>query len=290
MKIVDEDGTYIVPYSDNPLVLISDGCKEKLINCLSVFFGDKKRTKCSVYDENGNEIKCQEANFIYIPENVSVDNNMTFKQKTLLNTEISKIVIENSENFLSLEKIRSSLKELSTDSGMYRLRKILSNGMERVLDLEFDGLDLSLMLQNFRIGSEETSYSEKMMALYNLLLYLHRDTYNIIYIDFEIDDNTKKWLRNIKNKNNTVLVDNDSISDSRMAFGFDGLVLNGADFLEESECENSELCALSYVFNDYVKQNLNMQIEKNIEMYNKYSDKSSTFFLKTTAEELQKSL
>ena len=55
-----------------------------------------------------------------------------FKPKTEFNTELSHFIEENQEQYTSIEMIRINLKELLTDRGMFRFRKILTSGTKRV--------------------------------------------------------------------------------------------------------------------------------------------------------------
>ena len=70
---------------------------------------------------------------------------------------------------------------------------------------------MSKILQTLQIECSSLNKIQQLLILYNLLLYLNRNSFNIIYLDFPINDYCIKWLNSIDKNNNTILISNDSV-------------------------------------------------------------------------------
>ena len=151
MKIVTDESTYIIPIIDNKNIIVTNGYKDDLINCMYTYFVSKKKTKCIIYDDDGQTINMNEISFIYIPKDISLDNNLELKAKTIMNNEISEIIKNNPEQFLSIDNIRKDLHELESDKGMIKIRKILSKGLNQMINIEQKEMNVNSLLQMLSI-------------------------------------------------------------------------------------------------------------------------------------------
>ena len=124
MKIKTNKNTFILP--DKGLhLLAADQYSDELIECLTTFINQRKKTKCIIYDSEGDMIEPKTAGFVYIPSAETIESWFGFKPKTLLNSELVKMIEFNSEMFGSLDAFRADLKDFITDSGMYSFKRIL---------------------------------------------------------------------------------------------------------------------------------------------------------------------
>lgn len=281
MKIKNEDVVYNLPINYG-ICNITSNFIEDFIECLSSYFVSKKKNKCVVLDEEGDLIKNSDAEFIYIPGNIDLDQVLEFKPKTLLNEEFSEFIGDNQEKFTSIDNIRKYLNELLTDSGMYNLLSIMKSNTSLDLDIEINDFDVSRLLQCLSIKYDGMSREEKYMVLYNLLLFENRNNYSIVYIDFSIDNEVADWLCKIKGDNKLIIINNNKIETTNLDFIDYMLVLSEKDFVELVEEERSIIYNLSYCFNPYILKNIDQQNEKNIKIINKYLDNESTFLIKFT--------
>lgn len=285
MKIVSDENVFIIPLKENnKIVLVSSGFKKELIECLQTYFVSKKKTKCIVYDEEGNISKMDEICFIYLPNDISLDNNFEFKQKTIMNTEFSEFISKNPECFISIENIRNDMNGLLTDKGFYTLKKILCNGINKDINIEVNDFNISSLLQMLAIGDDSLTESEKTIMLLNLLIYKNRNNVNIIYIDREFNQEINNWIEK-QNKNNYFIIDNEAIFSAPN--NYDLMILSNKDHLIEHELENNEVKTLVYMNHEIVKENISLQNEKNVELFNQFNDQSSTFFIKTIIDNNQ---
>ena len=285
MKIVADENVFIIPLKENnKIVLVSSGFKKELIECLQTYFVSKKKTKCIVYDEEGNITKMDDICFIYLPTDISLDNNFEFKQKTIMNTEFSEFISNNPEYFISIENIRDDMNGLLTDKGFYTLKKILCNGINKDINIEVNDFNISSLLQMLAIGNDSLTESEKTIMLLNLLVYKNRKNVNIIYIDREFNQEINNWIEK-QNRNNYFIIDNEVVFSAPN--NYDLMILSNKDHLIEHELENDEVKTLVYMNHEIVKANISLQNEKNVELFNQFNDQSSTFFIKTIIDNNQ---
>ena len=174
MKIIKDNDIFIFPEKEKINILVNNNDDEIFIDCIEQFFSKKKSGYCQIYDGAGNRMKSSDLDFIYIPSSV-IEDNMELKRKSILNSEIVEFIKENEEKFQSIEMIRKALKNMLSDSGMYDVSRILGYGLERNVNIEIDELNLFDIVQMLKLTYEELSSSEKLMAIYNLLLYEERD-------------------------------------------------------------------------------------------------------------------
>ena len=279
MKIVCDNSTYLIPFNFSDKILLITQYHKEIIECFQSYFVSKKKTKCLIYNDDGEIMNMNDINFIYLSNDVSYDNNFDFKNKTIFNNEVSLIINNNPELFISLDKARNELNSLNTDAGIIRLQKILNLGIDKSVNFDLKDFDINLVLQLFSIVNNEFTLSEKQIIIYNLLLYINRDKVNIIYIDKDIDDTLIKWTFNF-NTSIIFILDNNAIT--TMPEHYDCLILSNKDHLISNEEISSNLKVISYMNHDIIKANISLQHEKNIELFNQYRDDNSTFFIKNS--------
>lgn len=289
MKIKTEDETFIIPDSDKPLLIEFNGHKGTVIDCLSSLFVQKKKNKCRVFDDAGEEIRTGEANFIYIPNDISVENNMNLKNKSILNSSLTEFIQDNPDDFLSIETIREGLKEISTDKGMYKILRIMTNGLNTFLSIDFDHLNISSLLENLVFENYSLSKDEKMLFIYNMLIYLSRNSYNIILIDIEMSETVENWISSINNSNCTILIDNGKCSNV-LNNAYNLVSLSNINFCEDIEISEENVSLYSYLLHPLVRYNKALQTEKNQEKITRINDRNTTFFLKTVKQNSHKYL
>ncbi len=263
---------------------------EILIDYLSDYFVKKKKSKCVIVDDDNDVINNNDAEFIYVSFQENIDSFFEFKPKTLFNEELSRIVLENDKMFMSISKVREALKDSLTDSGMYKFINIIQNNIDSRINIDISNYDLSKIIQMYHFDTEEMTVDQKYLAIYNLLLYLNRNTFCVIYIDFPAGEHTYNWLINNKKDNHLILVNNKELK-YPIDMIFDSIIiLNNCDFVEEYEIDIESTELYTYLFHPLIQEFKNQQTEKNIEIMNQFTDKTSTFFLKFTSYDSENSL
>ena len=122
--------------------------------------------------------------------------------------------------------------------------------------------------------------SEQFIILYNLLLFINRNKFNVVYIDFPIDNDSIDWLKSIESNNNIILVSNESIEDY-MAKEFESMIiLTNNNFVEQIDLEKEKSSLLSYALHPIVFKHPEYQNEKIVEIIDMFTDKSTSFFVK----------
>ena len=284
MKIKYDDHTIVLPVGSG-LHLIYDCTNSRdFLECLLSYFGQKKKTRCIVFDDEGDLISPKDVELIYFSDK-DMNSVCGFKPKTEFNTELSHFIEENQEQYTSIEMIRINLKELLTDRGMFRFRKILTSGTTMNLEISTANFEVSKILQNLVINSDDLTEQEQMITLYNLYNYIYRKSFRIIYIDFEVDDVTMEWLNSIRSGNTLILADNNSIPVS-YATEFDSLiVLSNTGLVEKVKLPRAVAPQVSYLFHPIVLKNPAYQNEKIFDLYACFRDFDRTFMVEFAADE-----
>lgn len=279
MKIVSDENIFIISFKENnKIVLVSSGFKKELIECLQMYFVSKKKSKCIIYDEEGSIKKMDDICFIYLASDISLDNNCEFKQKTIMNTEFSEFISNNPECFISIENIRKNMDNLLTDKGFYMLKKILCKGINKDISFEINDFNINSLLQMLSIDDISLTETEKTIMLLNLLIYENRNSVNIVYVDRNFNQEMNDWIEK-QDKNTYFIVDSEAILSAPS--NYDLIILSNKDHLIEHELDDDEIKTLVYMNHDIIKANLSLQNEKNVELFNRFNDQSSTFFIKT---------
>lgn len=278
MKIKSEENVYIIP-DLNGACAISSPYIEDIVQCLVSYFVAKKKNRCVVIDEDGDLVKNDSVSFIYISKDDDLTSLFNLKPKTLINSEMINFIGSNQEMFKSIEIIRNGLSETLTDQGIIKIRKIMQNHIENNIEFVIDDFDLSRILQCLSVESEELSIQQKYMSLYNLLLYLNKDNYCIVYIDFEIDETTLKWIKANKQNNILFLINNEAISTVNND-EIDYLIIeSNQDFLEKVEVDCKLKNSILYCFHPYVLKNFEYQTEKNKQIMLDFQDEKTSFLI-----------
>lgn len=279
MKIKSEENVYIIP-DIHGACAISSSYVEDIVQCLLSYFVAKKKNKCAVIDEDGDLMKNDSISFIYISKDDDLTSLFNLKPKTLINSEMVNFIGNNQEMFKSLELIRNGLIEILTDQGMIKIRKIMQKHIENNINFIIDDFDLSRILQSISIEGEELTTQQKYMSLYNLLLYLSKDSYCVVYIDFEIDETTLKWIKSNKQDNILFLINNEAISTNVNDEIDYFLIESNQDFLERIEIDSKQKNSILYCFHSYVLKNFEFQTEKNKQIMLDFQDKNTSFLIK----------
>ena len=280
MKIKTEEETFIIHDSDKPLLIEFNGNKDEVIDCLSSIFVQKKRNRCRAFDDSGEEIRYGDANFIYVPKDVSIDNNMNLRSKSITNSTITELMQNNPDDFLSIETIREGIKELVTDKGMYKILKIMTKGLYTPLSIDFDHINISSILECLLFECQGLTKTEKILFIYNLLIYLSRDNFNIVMLDIDLSETVEKWIGNVNGNDCIFLIDNSQCSSIKLS-EYNLINLSSIDFCEEIEISKENVALYSYLLHPVVRINKALQTEKNQERIARINDRNTTFFLKT---------
>lgn len=280
MRIKSDDSTIIIPVDSGLHLVYENNIKDELLTNLNSYFGQKKKTKCIIFNEDDELISPKDAEFIYISTKENLDTIYNFKSKTLLNDSIENFINENPTMFYSIDKIREELRNLLTDKGMFKIKQVLENGTNLNLNFETTNFTISKILQNLIIDVTSIKQTEQFIILYNLLLFVNRNKFNVIYIDFPLDNDSIDWLNSIKSSNNIILVSNESIEDY-MAKEFESMIiLTDNNFIEEIDLEIEKSNLLSYALHPIVFKHPEYQNEKIIEIIDMLSDEKTSFFVK----------
>lgn len=278
MIIKDEDNYFFIPNSGLNIICENE-FKQDLINDLNSYFGQKKKNKCIVVDDDNNIISNKDVDFIYISYDENLDGIFDFKIKTVLNNELGMFIEKNNEMFSSIEIIREGTFNLLSDQGMFKFKKILENGLDINIEFTTINFTLSKILQNLQIECSSIEKTQQLMMLYNLLIYLNRKSFNIIYIDFPINDFCVKWLNTIDVNNNTILISNDCIEKCELLC--DGMVvLSNDQNIIKMEANYDEINDYSYALKSIIRKFSYYQNDKVLRIMNQFDDKRTSFFIK----------
>ena len=284
MKIKYDDHTIVLPVESGLHLIYDCANGGEFLECLLSYFGQKKKTKCIVFDDEDDLISPKDVELIYFSDK-DMNSVYGFKPKTEFNTELSHFIEENQEQYTSIEMIRTNLKELLTDRGLFRFRKILTSGTKMNLEISTANFEVSKILQNLVINSDDLTEQEQMITLYNLYNYIYRKSFRIIYIAFEVDDGTMEWLNSIRSKDALILVENTSTTAS-YATEFDSLIaLSNTGFVEKVKLPRVVAPQISYLFHPIVLKHPAYQNEKIFDLYTYFRDFDRTFMVEFTAAE-----
>lgn len=276
MKIKIEDSFYCLPVSSGLHLLYDYSETNELIECLSSYFGQKKKTKCVILDDEGDLIPPKDYEFIYFSSKDLV-GTFEFGTKSHLNTELSSFIETNPEMFSTLDNIRNEIKSMLSDVGINRFRKILSFGLANLIEIDTSNFDVSKIIANYSIDNDNLSFQEQMMILYNLYLYIFKERNKIVYIDFEVDNLCLDWLKAITSDNTIILVNNISVPNNYSSY-FDSLMsVNKGREYEVLTLPINHAPEVSYLFHPVVLRNMGYQSTKIIDLSKLFGDFASTF-------------
>lgn len=288
MRIQIDESTFLFPEKNQLNLMVENSYREQFIRCLEEYFGNKKKKYCKIFDDSNNPIGPEEIEFIYFPYKNDYSNNYSLKSKSIMNTEFTGYIENNPDKFHSIERIRDNLKSLQTDEGMYILKKQLSRGIDTTINISFAGLDIANILQMMEVESELLDSVDQCLILYNLLLFEFGDSPKILYLDLPLSNKVIKWINEIIDENIFIIMDNSQMEyDSMSLIKECSLVkMSGENFLQEERLHKKELYNYSYIFHPFILKNIMLQTEKNIDLYNQFSDENTTFCLMFSPEYL----
>ena len=266
---------------DNNIVVLAGAKQKDIIDCFTNQFVKKKRNYCKVLDSENQLIKPTELNFVYYPYGSDINSNFEFGTKSIFNIETTNLMQENENDFKSFELIREGLRRLTTDHGMYKLREILTRNMQCNIDFEMSDFDISKFLSMLDINVDDISVDKQYIMVYNLLLFVSRNQFNVVYIDFPITQTVLKWLKSFDQDNILFLLNNDNMAcDSIEELAkFAMLIVSDKDYIEKYEYDLIQFNNISYIQNPYTMLHKQQQTEKNIRLMEQFEDKSTTFYL-----------
>lgn len=280
MKIIHEESVYLIP-EDNNIVVLAGAKQKDIIDCFTNQFVKKKRNYCKVLDFENQTIKPTELNFIYYPYGSDINSNFEFGTKSIFNIETTNLIQENEKDFKSFELIREGFRNLLTDHGMYKVREILKRNIECNIDLEISDFEVSKFLSMLDINIGEIPVDQQYIMVYNLLLFINRNQFNVVYIDFPITQTVLKWVKSFDQDNILFLLNNDRmVCDSvRELDKFAMLIVSDKDYIEKYEYDSNQFNDISYIQNPYTMLHKWQQTEKNIRLMEQFEDKNITFYL-----------
>lgn len=282
MKVKSDSELFVLPSSGGIHLIAKNDNSNLVIEYLNSYFGQKKKTKCIVLDDEDDPIDMKSVNFIHIPASIDIESIFNFKAKTEINNELSQIIEQNSELFISIENIRKCLQELLTDAGIYSFKKIMTKDIGVNLEIDIMNFEIQKLLQLLRINTEELTKTQQLMMLYNLLIYVNRHQFSIIYIDFDFDESVYKWVQSKKNDNCLFLINNESIHPPVIPIFDSIIILNNSSVIEKEIINSNNTGTISYLLHPIVRENIDMQTEKNIRLLKEFEYQTSTFFLEFT--------
>lgn len=259
---------------DNNIVVLAGSEQKDIIDCFTNQFVKKKRNYCKVLDSENQPIKPTELNFIYYPYGNDINSNFEFGTKSIFNIETTNLMQENENDFKSFELIREGFRNLLTDHGMYKLREILTRNIGCNINFEISNFDMSKFLSMLDINVDDISVDKQYIMVYNLLLFINRNQFNVIYIDFPITQTTLKWLKSFDQDNILFLLNNDNMAcDSIEELEkFAMLIVSDKDYIEKYEYDLKQFSNISYIQNPYTMLHKQQQTEKNIRLMEQFED------------------
>lgn len=114
------------------------------------------------------------------------------------------------------------------------------------------------------INVDDISVDKQYIMVYNLLLFINRNQFNVIYIDFPITQTTLKWLKSFDQDNILFLLNNDNMAcDSIEELEkFAMLIISNKDYIEKYEYDLNQFDNISYIQNPYTMLHKQQQTEK----------------------------
>lgn len=285
MKIFKEDKIYLFPERNQKVILVENDESTEFIKCLSEYFGRKKKNYCHVYSDDEQPILPNEFEFIFYSKLSNVETALNFHNKTILNQEITNFICENEKSFQSIARIREETNQLLSDSGMFRLQKIFEHGLNDHVWMKMNDFNVSSILEFLTIQEEGLSENEKILIVYNVLLYVSRFKNCIVYLDLPISYEVLHWMDSYKNQSVIFIINNYLLKCSAQNIA-DAAILKLSDknYMEIYEFNIAEFLSISYVLTPFVQEYIEMQTEKNKNLYSQFMDNETTFYLEFVSQ------
>lgn len=278
MKIKTDEYNYLLPLKTGINILIENDCSEEIITCLISYFGNKKKTSCSILDDDNNIILPKEFEFIYIPSKENIINNYHFKEKSVINNYLSELINKHPELFNSIDRVRQDIESLLSDSGIYNLKRIMNKNLDININIDIEDFDISSIIEMLYITNEDIDKSEMIASIYNILM---RDTAivnRIIYIDFPIKDKLMRWINNLDNKD-IIIINSTSIIEEFRLSNCSAIIISEGELFNEIDLSCDDLGRFIYMTKPYIINNISYQKEENILFLTNFTDKNTTYLV-----------
>lgn len=285
MKILKEDKTYLFPERNQKVILVENDESTEFIKCLSEYFGRKKKNYCHVYSDDEQPILPNEFEFIFYSKLSNIEAALNFHNKTILNQEITNFICENEKSFQSIARIREETNQLLSDSGMFRLQKIFEHGLNNHVWMKMNDFNVSSVLEFLTIQEEGLSENEKILIVYNVLLYVSRFKNCIVYLDLPISYEVLHWMDSYKDQSVIFIINNYLLKCSAQNIADVAILkLSDKNYMEIYEFNIAEFLSISYVLTPFVQEYIEMQTEKNKNLYSQFMDNETTFYLEFVSQ------
>ncbi len=202
-----------------------------------------------------------------------------------MNQEITNFICENEKSFQSIARIREETNQLLSDSGMFRLQKIFEHGLNNHVWMKMNDFNVSSVLEFLTIQEEGLSENEKILIVYNVLLYVSRFKNCIVYLDLPISYEVLQWMDSYKDQSVIFIINNHLLKCSAQNIA-DAAILKLSDknYMEIYEFNIAEFLSISYVLTPFVQEYIEMQTEKNKNLYSQFMDNGTTFYLEFVSQ------
>lgn len=278
MKIKTDEYNYLLPLKTGINILIENDCSEEIITCLISYFGNKKKTSCSILDDDNNIILPKEFEFIYIPSKENIINNYHFKEKSVINNYLSELINKHPELFNSIDRVRQDIEYLLTDSGIYNLKRIMNKNLDININIDIEDFDISSILEMLYITNEGIDKSEMVASIYNILMTDTAIVNRIIYIDFPIKDKLMRWINNLDNKD-IIIINSTSIIEEFRLSNCSAIIISEGELFNEIDLSCDDLGRFIYMTKPYIINNISYQKEENILFLTNFTDKNTTYLV-----------
>ena len=286
MIIKTDDTTIRLPFDNNINIVINNDRRDIVIECLISYFLNKKKNLCAIYDDDMTIVPCKDISFVYVPFGSLNMGNYIFKEKTEFSSFLSNIIENNQECFQSLENIRNSVFELVTDKGFFNFKKILLNGVASDINIEVASFNIPSILSSLKIEYEGLTESQLYLMMYNVLLYRERlSTAIIVYLDTPVTNEVRNWISSLSEKV-LVIIDDESVKEC-LVDDASIIKIGKCNQIKEVDTDPVTMRRFLYVSNSFVRANLDMQTQENIDLYRKFDDEDITFVLKNATLDFQ---
>lgn len=262
MRIEYNEQNIVLPDLRLINVFQNNNSYKKLEEMLAYYFGKKKKSKCSVKGNENFPISCNEMNYVCYEKNLNIiADNLDLKPKSFLNESLETFIKTNPTDFYTLESIRNNVKNLRTDQGFFKIKRILERGLQCHYSLEFTDFPYSYILSMLSFKCDGISEEKKLIMLYNLSIYLQRAKPMIVNLSFGIDENVLKWIYTYSDCDVYFIASADQIECSILPESgkLQYIILNESECIKTETYMPEEFDMLCYSQNSYVQKNMYLQ-------------------------------
>lgn len=287
MKIMNNNNTFILPLDNLVVLAVNNNNYHVFIQLLEQYFGKKRKLDILVYDDANETIEPKDIDIIHIPWN---DKLSDITKKSVIGEDLIKVMESNSDMFRSVDLIRKGLRQLETDSGMYKITKILSCGLEDIVTLKSRGIEISSIVDFLSFDTEGSTDISIYLAILNLELYLHRNQYTLVILDCPINQQVIDWISYYLDSENIHfigLIDNVE-NELEISYPTNLLSIGINEFIEEEYISGYELNLYLYLLNTFNINHMHFLDEKSQNIIKKVI-RNDTFLYKYQPSNIQNS-